>query len=410
MTGRRVNTYLNILVLVLLFSIPLYRKWAGLAAPLVTLLWFFEGRFRAKLAVLRHHALTLAVLAFIALYLLSIAWSSDPGAAFDYVSKFRYLLLVPVIATSLRGPFRRLALPALAAGTILAVLLESAVFWGVIRFRQAYPGNPSPTMSHLDFSVVLAVAALLALNHAIVAAGSWRRRTIWLAASAVITGGLVINIGRSGQVAFAGTLLILVPIYLARRPGRTVTAGLLAVLLGLALTYAAIPGLHRRLETGASDLRRALVEHQYHGNLGKRVAGIIVALDLIREHPILGAGPVDNMTGFRHLLDTRYEDLKSAVYWFPHLHNQYLQTASEVGLVGAAVLLGMFACLVWGPYTDREDRVAAVILAAVFLLGFVGDPYLHKQLPLTLFATVAGVISARGRSIFWEVEGADRSG
>ncbi len=409
MTGRRVNTYLNILVLVLLFSIPLYRKWAGLAAPLVTVLWFFEGRFKAKLEVLRHHALTLAVLAFIGLHLLSIAWSSDPGAALDYVSKFRYLLLVPVIAGSLRGPFRRLALPALATGTILAVLLEGAVFLGVIRFRQAYPGNPSPTMSHLDFSIVLAVAALLALNHGILAAGSWRQRSIWFAAAAVITGGLLVNIGRSGQVAFAGTLLILVPIYLARRPARAVTAGLLAVLLGLALTYAAIPGLHRRLETGASDLRRALVEHQYHGNLGKRVAGIIVALDLIREHPILGAGPVDNMTGFRHLLDTRYKDLKSAVYWFPHLHNQYLQTASEVGLVGAAVLLGMFACLVWGPYTDREDRVAAVILAGVFLLGFVGDPYLHKQLPLTLFATVAGVISARGRSVFWEIDRTPRA-
>lgn len=402
MTGRRVNLYLNILVLVLLFSIPLYRKWVGIAAPLITLLWFFEGRLRAKLNVLRRHPLSLAVLAFIGLHLLAVLWSSRPGDALDYASKFRYLLLVPVIATSLRGRFRNLALPALAAGTALAVLLETVVFSGLLRFRAAYSGNPSPTMSHLDFSIVLAVVALVALTHALVVARTPRQRTSWIALFVLTTAGLLMNIGRSGQLAFAGALVLLVPLSVRRRSPRVVAAALAAVVLGLTFTYLALPGLRERISRGATDLRRSVVEHHYQGNLGKRVAGMIVAVEVVREHPLLGAGPGDNMTRFRALLDTRYPDLKTAVYWFPHLHNQYLQTASEVGLIGLGVLLAMFACLVWGPYADREDRLVAVVLAAVYLLGFLGDPYLHKQLPLTLFATVAGVICARGRSLFWE--------
>jgi O-antigen ligase len=90
------------------------------------------------------------------------------------------------------------------------------------------------------------------------------------------------------------------------------------------------------------------------------------------------------------------------VYWFPHLHNQYLQVATELGLVGLSALLYMMYCLIRGPYRSFQEHGIAVAVGIAYLIGFMGDPYLHKQLPLVLFAVVAGLISAPGRSLWWK--------
>ena len=123
---------------------------------------------------------------------------------------------------------------------------------------------------------------------------------------------------------------------------------------------------------------------------------------MARESPLIGTGVGDAMNRFREVLERDHPELAQAVAWFPHLHNQYLQTLAETGLVGLATLLAMMAALALGPYPAEADRRLAWILTLAFLLGFLGDPFLHKQIPLVLFATMAGLASARGRSIVGE--------
>jgi O-antigen ligase len=399
------NSLLNYLVVVLAFSIPLYREWVSITAPLITLLWFFDGRVRDKLAVLRRHHLSVAVLLFVGFNLLSLLWSSQPIEGLDYISKYRYLFLIPVLATSLRARFRDAALAAFLVGTTLSLMLSYAVFFGLIRIGDAYRGNPSATMSHLDYSMVLAVAALVVFDRL---ARTWndpRSRLVWLGVLVFIVVGLFVNIGRSGQFAFVGTLIFMVPIYIARRARPAVILSTVAVIAVIVLGSLSIPGLYRRIESAAIDLRGSALDQRYSGNLGKRIAGGIVAADMIRERPVLGTGVGDNMVEFRRLLDSRYPHLEDVVGWFPHLHNQYLQVATELGFVGVLLLGYLVYGLFRGPYRSDEDRAIAIALGCAYLLGWMGDPYLHKQLPLVLFATLAGVISADGRSLFWEPNG-----
>ena len=61
----------------------------------------------------------------------------------------------------------------------------------------------------------------------------------------------------------------------------------------------------------------------------------------------------------------------------------------------------MMAALAIGPYGDQRDRHLGLLLAGTYLLGFSGDPFLHKQLPLVLFATMAGLASAHDHSLLW---------
>jgi O-antigen ligase len=395
---RQLNEYLNLLLVVLAFSIPLVRSWVSISVPLVALLWLLEGRLRTKIATLRSHVLTLAIVAFILLNLLSLLWSSDPGAGISYVAEYRYLLLVPIIATSLREPFHSRLTAAYVAGSTIAVLASLAVFFGVYRTAHVYPGNPSPTMSHLDFSMVLALAALISLNR--IAHGR-PHRLIWGALLALHVVGLVVNIGRSGQLAFAGTLCVMVPLYLGRRSRTAAGAGLLAVVVALCLSYVSVPRLHGRIDSAVQELDQTLTQQRYQGNLGKRIAGMVVTREMIAERPVLGTGAGAAMIEFRRLLDTRFRDLKPSIYWFPHLHNQYLQVTAELGLVGLCALLAIFLALIGGPYYRTDDRDLAVIVCCVYLLGFLGDPFLHKQLTVTSFSLFAGIAAARGRSLSW---------
>jgi O-antigen ligase len=130
------------------------------------------------------------------------------------------------------------------------------------------------------------------------------------------------------------------------------------------------------------------------GNQGKRVAGIVVGLEIVRDHPILGTGIGANMPEFRRRLDTDFPEYRDAIGWFAHLHNQYLQIATELGLAGLAALLAIFAALFFGRYRHPLFRSAAIALGSAYLVGFLGDPFLQKQIPLALFALAAGVISA----------------
>ena len=394
MRPRSVNDVLNALVVVLAFSVPLYRAWVSLAAVLILLLWFFQDHLKDRVLRLGHHPMTAAILVFLALNLLSLLWSEDPSSGFEYWRKYLYLLLIPAIASSLRPVFARRAFSAFLTSTVLSVAMMPVVIIADIHIRHIHPGNPAATMSHLDYSLILAVAGLLILVHLVHTTMRRRQRVLWIMLFLVALGGLLLNIGRSGQFAFAASLIFLVPFLLRRRSWQVRAAVLVVVGFAVVSTYLAIPRFQERVSSGAEEIFNAVIDDRIVGNQGKRIAGMIVGVDMVRSHPVLGTGIGGNMPEFRRLLDSDYPQFRDAVGWFPHFHNQYLQVATELGLLGLFSLLAIFAALFAGRYRSPEFQSAAVAIGCVYLFGFFGDPFLHKQLPLVLFALAAGIISS----------------
>jgi O-antigen ligase len=299
-----------------------------------------------------------------------------------------------MLATSLPGLFRRRAAAALEAGALISVALSVAILAGILRLGDAHPGNPAPSMAHLDYTLILALVSLLALIRVLYGGHYTRSRLAWFAGFAVTTAGLLFNIGRSGQLGFLVGLAVLL-VHWARVKS-TRRAGLAVVLaaLGVAVVFGfSLPALQRmndaRLELGA-----ALEDNDFESNIGGRVAAVHVASRMVRENPVLGTGIGANMPRFREVLDTELPELKPAIYWYRHFHNQYTQVATELGLVGLVSLLWIFWEIVRGPYRSRELGAAGLVISAVYLVGFLGEPFLHKQIPLVAFGLLAGMLSA----------------
>jgi len=394
MRERSPNEVLNWLVVVLAFSVPLYRAWVSLAAYLILILWFFQGGLRERFDHLKKHRLTIAIVVFMGLNLLSLLWSEDPAGGFAYWRKYLYLLLVPVIASSLRPVFAARAFRAFLTGAVCSVLIMPVVILADLHIRHIHPGNPAATMSHLDYSIVLAVAGLLVLVHLAHTRVPASRLWMWLTALVIILGGLLLNIGRSGQFAFTATLVVLIPFFLRRKHWFHRAAVLVCAGCVLIAAYAVVPRFQERVDRGVVELHDAVFEHRVDTNQGKRIAGALVGLEMIRSNPVLGTGIGGNMLEFRRLLESDFPGYIDEVGWFPHFHNQYLQVATELGVVGLLSLLAIFAALFAGRYRRPDVQSAALALGCAFLFGFIGDPFLHKQMTLVLFALAAGIISA----------------
>lgn len=385
----------------LAFLLPVSRVGVSVFAPLVIILWFVEGRLAEKTRVIGRSPQILAVLGFVAFNLVSLLWSDRLADGLHYVDKYRYFLLVPVIATSMRPRYVERAVTAFLSGIAVSLVWSYGIAIGVVHVGKGYPENPSPTMLHLDYSIFLALAALVVLNRVVRRDMDRRRRLAWVGFLVFVTLGLFINIGRSGQLAFFVTLLVLLPFYVPGRPWRRVALSSLAVVVVLVSAYTLVPVFEDRVDSAIDEVQDALFEHSYVSNQGKRIAGMIVASDIFRRHPLLGIGVADNMVEFHTLLDdSRYQHLEPALREYEHMHNQYVQVVTELGLVGLLVLLNIFVQLLRLPVANSESRTLVVILCGVYLVGFMGDPFFHKQLPLVLFCLFSGLILSDRHSVW----------
>ncbi len=396
--ARALDQALAQVLILLAFSLPLYRPWVSLGAPLFALLWLIRGDLRARMDPLRHHLPTLAIVAFVGLNYLSLAWSSHVAEGLDYLGKYRYLLLVPMIAVTAGPRLRDRALSAFVIGACAATALSWAALAGWIRTDASGPDNPAVTMSHLDLSMVLATAALVGLDRLSRAPD---RRAIALrgAALAWIITGLAINIGRSGQLALVTGATVWAIVRFARRSPRRLAASVVMVWVVLGAVYLGVPRLRERVDSAWTEVRDAVTRDRYATNQGMRVAGLEVGWDVFRDHPIVGVGVGDTLVEFARALDERHADLAPVLdqYRHQHLHNQYLQVAVELGSVGLLLLVSMLAATVaHRPGTPPLDRALAAGLATAFAFGFVGDPFLRKQMVAATFAVLVGTVTCIG--------------
>ena len=238
----------------------------------------------------------------------------------------------------------------------------------------------------------------LLLNHLIYK----EPRRVWVVVMLVFSGaGLVFNIGRSGQFAFFGALFVMAFLIMLRPvlrpvrwPYRAAPLGVLLLFVGI---YAAVPVFHERFDSAIFELSEAMSGRDFESNQGQRIAGVIVAVDMLKADPVLGTGVGANMTEFRRRLKTDHREFDEAISWFPHMHNQYLQVITELGLVGLAALINIFVQIFRRRFPDLESQRGAMIVGVAYLFGFMGDPFFQKQLPVVLFALALGVLAVAPR-------------
>jgi O-antigen ligase len=351
------------LLLVLVLASPAMVRPSTTEAPVGAEPW-------STVASLRQHPLTRPFVAFVALTLLSAAFSGNPGWSFwiarDLLRIATFFLVL--LATHDSRHAMRLWQAFLVVLTLMAAyglaqaylcgvrpaMMPAAWLGEICRHSQRVRG---PFSIYMTFGGVLFLGVLFFL--ACLANVPWRRIGWMFPGAGVAVAALALTYSRNAWLGLVAGALGLV--LTARRAVRVTV-----VLFGaVALVAVAMPGPVAQRARSMIDMEDPTVRD--------RVAMWRSGLAMISEHPLLGVGPGEVRAWYQHY--RRPEAIRPST---GHLHNSPIQIAAEKGLPTLAVWVWLWIVFFREGWrilvrTGREfpERRALVCASLAGVAGFL---------------------------------------
>jgi O-antigen ligase len=331
--------------------------------------------------------LTLAVLAFVLWVSASILWASDKGDALRTTASFLGLLGLMVVIGLLEGRYLVLAWAGLAFSAALSVpagyvlpVPEGSDMAVSGRFGPAGTG-PNTYSLHLAIAFFVAYFGLLR-----------RHRMIPYLLAPVFFYGIFATASRTGLIALVATplLALLVP-RLAPRLGLRFLPVYVLGAAAIVVIVLAMPSVGERALERYTTLSQVQSEETWNG----RWANWQGALKVIASHPILGAGAgnygeaaLDYSTTVQaHSAKKAAEEGDIAGV----AHNMFLGVASQLGLVGLILFLGIlfFAFKTAWVIARRSDLGTGIFLAlTVVMIAGMTLTWENNKIVYILFGSV----------------------
>jgi O-antigen ligase len=299
---------------------------------------------------------TTAWLAFGILVVAGITWAADPALGASRAATWWLLVVAPLIAA-----YRVASRPAfvdqlLATGLAIGLAVVAIAIPGIFgSARLAAAGENT-----LQTGAITLLTALLA--------GAWVAPAVPLVVRGLAAAVIAVAIVESVASGSRGPLLAFGAVVAVAVVGRITSAsGLrrsdLAVGLGLVALGLVVVAVADRLP-GASLARLGQLDEAVGGRTTLWAAG----LDLFSQRPVLGQGT----GGF-----AAYAAAQPRLLEFTYPHNDLVQVAAELGIVGLAVIVTVLGFAFLRPLPG-ERRWAVIRLVGLFMLlvGMVsGDLY-----------------------------------
>jgi O-antigen ligase len=369
------------------FTLPWSTSGQAIAGGIFVLLALLTIKREAWLATLARPAAMLPILLFLVL-LVGMSWSPDPFGA-GGITHYAKLLLIPVVMASAMTPRQAVQI---GYGFLAGCLIVLALSWASI----LWPSGPwgwfkSPGVPVKDNAVQSGCFALCAFGLAIGAVRAWssgeRKHAAAMTGLALLFFAdiFLIFVSKTGMleaVALVGLFLV----WLGGWRRALLTAVPVVLIISVALSISA--PAQRRLAEFASDIRAENIA-QESLSTASRHDFWMKAIGFIQKNPLLGHGTGSTKSLFQALEASRPSPYGEAV---PDPHNQFFAIAIQVGLVGGALLLAMWAAH-FLMFAGRD--LASVLGQAVVLQNVVGslfNSHLSTVTQGTLYCLAVGLL------------------
>jgi O-antigen ligase len=229
-----------------------------------------------------------------------------------------------------------------------------------------------PTVpDHIRFSLLVslsvAVGAVL-LNRKMLK--GWRRVLVLLS-TVFLAGFLHLLAVRSGLLAL--NLLALVAIYyLAKRRKWRKAAAIVGLMIILpVISYWVLPTYYNKFHNTREDASRVEQTHSANNySLVGRVYSYQIAMEVMREHPLIGVGKAD----MQDEISKHYQRLYPLIDREHHIkpHNQFLYYLVSFGVLGTALFILCFYYPLWWARYRRAPLLIAqyIIVSSSFLAEY----------------------------------------
>ncbi|MES2186207.1 MAG: O-antigen ligase family protein [Pseudomonadota bacterium] len=231
---------------------------------------------------------------------------------------------------------------ALAGSCLVALLCIVGVLALYPNPRDNLPANAIVWAMGAGFALCLLLPLVLDGD----APAGWRRW--WLGAVVLGVAAVLLSQSRGAMGVFAWMLWLVVERWRRRRghwPLARMGALLLAVVAVVAALWAA-PGDPLRLRQAEHEVVRAEDNGRFDTSMGTRVYLWHLARDGIVSSPWIGIGGAERLRRIKHAGDELPEAQRAGLWYvrlMGHVHNQYLHSALDGGMVGLASILALMA-------------------------------------------------------------------
>jgi O-antigen ligase len=254
-----------------------------------------------------------------------------------------------------------------------------------------------PYVNRNHFAGLMELWMPLALGLAIVPGSAPATRALGWLAAITMSSAVVLSGSRAGILVVVAEFALFT-LWAAAQRGRRALIGSAAALLLIGACAAAIGGRGVDRLTGAVTLSSAAADPREEVT-GHRIEAWQGTLAIAGQHWLLGAG----LQGFAPLFPGA-RGFATDKFW-SHAHNDILQFVAETGLIGTALMVGMFVLggrsaarnLRAQAGTENGPLLAAVACACVgFLLHGWLDFNFHVPANAANFGVLAAMLVGRG--------------
>jgi O-antigen ligase len=226
-----------------------------------------------------------------------------------------------------------------AAVNAAVVILQDRHLWSPFKFtiggqyaNVGFLGNTN------DVGMFLLIPALAAVVMLVTAAGA--RRWIYAAVAVLLFAAILVSASRGAVAAALAGLLVFALVHSWR-------AAVVAVVALVAVALAALSP-STLIGKGVRQVSAAAAKRDYVVLLSERLVPFLAAIDMTRDHPLLGVGPgcfKYHFMAYRVALPSHYPAAWTQGWPmnFGEVHDDHLQVASETGLPGYALFIAALA-------------------------------------------------------------------
>lgn len=312
------------------FFLPISTTATTISFFLAIILNLCAGNLSHKFNIIFSKRICLLFTAFFVAFIVGLTYTKAShqeavNMTMRYSKFFFGLFLLPIFT---HARWRQYAINAFIAAMLLTLLLSYLKYFGLFHYRPKL-GVDSVFKNHIQTSFCMALAAYF-LGQKVIEHSRFRWPIV-LVLLALTYQILFINTGRSGYIIFFGLMIIL----FCQAAGwkGILLAGIVGfVLAGLLFTVPS--SFKQRLEQVRHGFTMFADKKQMREtSTSIRLLFIDGAIHVIKKHPIIGTGTGSIVYATGH--DTHIKSM----YAINNSHNEYLNVAIQLGLIGLAILL-----------------------------------------------------------------------
>jgi O-antigen ligase len=344
-----------------------------------------DQKLSERFARLWQQPLAIAALAFVLWVSASILWAIDKGEALRETITFLGLLGLVVVNGSLERRYLVLAWACFVFSAALSVpasyILPVPVDSDMAVTRRLGPGGADPNTHSADLAIAFIVAHFGLLR---------RHRMIAYLLTPVFLYGMFATGSRTGLIALVATpvLALLVPRLAARLGWRVLPMYVLGA-AALAMIVLATPSV----DESVSERYTALSQIQSEDTWSGRWSNWQGALDVFASHPILGVGAGNYAEAAIGYSESVQAHSVSEAKVAGVAHNMILGVASQLGLVGLILFLGIlfFGFKTAIPIAQRSGLGTGILLGLIvsIIAGMTLTWETHKMVYFLLGSVLA---------------------